>query len=374
MLKYAVILLFFVLMIFSCQCASASVERVEQALPIDAISGILAAFDSHSVVALGEGNHNNEQGHAFRLSLIRDPRFAAIVNDIVVEFGNALYQDVMDRFISGEEVPYKILRQAWQNTTQNTPVWDKPIYEEFFRAVRTINSSLSKEKQLRVLLGDPPIDWDKADRESFDEFHGQRDSYPANLIRKEVIDKGRRALVIYGDNHFFRRPLSFACVTAETVVEGDDSSPSLVALLENSGVTAFTIRTNTPPSEDIRTLQDDIKSWPLPSLVKLRDTILGVQDYGFYYSGVVMWKLIDGTQHEYRANSDVKMQDQFDALLYLGPPETITYSEVSVEFLCNSHYAEMRKAREKRIGNFEGAKRIQEYCDENMRIGAEQKQ
>lgn len=69
--------------------------------PVDAILGILEAFDTHSVVALGEGDHNNEQGHAFRLSLIRDPRFPTIVNDIVVEFGNARYQDIMDRFVAG---------------------------------------------------------------------------------------------------------------------------------------------------------------------------------------------------------------------------------------------------------------------------------
>jgi hypothetical protein len=57
------------------------------------------------VVALVEGAHANEQGHAFRLSLIRDPRFRETVDDIVVEFGNARYQNLMDRFIRGEDVP-----------------------------------------------------------------------------------------------------------------------------------------------------------------------------------------------------------------------------------------------------------------------------
>jgi hypothetical protein len=55
------------------------------ALPSDPITGILDAFRSHRMVALGEGTHGNEQGHAFRLALIRDPRFAQTVNDIVVE-------------------------------------------------------------------------------------------------------------------------------------------------------------------------------------------------------------------------------------------------------------------------------------------------
>src|SRR5260370_21575986 len=129
------------------------------AVPVEPIGAIVDAFRSHRIVALGD-NHGNEQGHKFRLSLIRDPRFAAAVDDIVVEFGSARYQDLMDRFVHGGDVPYESLRQVWQNTTQPEYEWDLPIYEEFFRAVRTVNSSLPRERQVRVLLGDPPMDWD----------------------------------------------------------------------------------------------------------------------------------------------------------------------------------------------------------------------
>src|SRR5437773_57625 len=74
------------------------------AIPVDPVAGILDAFRTHNVVALGEGSHGNEQAHRFRLSLIRDPRFAAVVNDLVVESGSARYQDVMDRFVRGDNV------------------------------------------------------------------------------------------------------------------------------------------------------------------------------------------------------------------------------------------------------------------------------
>src|SRR5262245_58454978 len=80
------------LMLFA--VGATSTARSRPAIPINPVNGILEAFRSHEIVALGEGNHNNEQAHAFRLSLIRDPRFPAVVNDIVVEFGNARYQDV----------------------------------------------------------------------------------------------------------------------------------------------------------------------------------------------------------------------------------------------------------------------------------------
>ena len=69
----------------------------------------------------------------FRLALIRDARFPAIVNDIVVEFGTARYQDVIDRFVRGDAVDDGTLCRIWQDTTQPTTAWDLPIYEEFFR-------------------------------------------------------------------------------------------------------------------------------------------------------------------------------------------------------------------------------------------------
>src|SRR5687767_12710331 len=56
---------------------------------LDPIATILDAFRDHQVVALGEGAHGNMAGHALRLALIRHPRFAAVVNDIVLESGSA---------------------------------------------------------------------------------------------------------------------------------------------------------------------------------------------------------------------------------------------------------------------------------------------
>src|SRR5438876_5347063 len=81
------------------------------AIAVEPIAAILGAFESHPVVALSEGEHGNEQGYAFRLSLIRDPRFAATVNDIVVECGSWRYQGLMDRFVSGGDVADVELRE-----------------------------------------------------------------------------------------------------------------------------------------------------------------------------------------------------------------------------------------------------------------------
>ncbi len=56
------------------------------------------------------------------------------------------------------------LRRIWQNTTIPGVTWDVPVYEAFYREVRDVNASLPPHQRIRVLLGDPPVDWDRADR------------------------------------------------------------------------------------------------------------------------------------------------------------------------------------------------------------------
>lgn len=94
--------------------ASAQVGAVlRDAVPIDPIEGLVEAFASHGVVAIDEGvGHGHEQGHAFLRALVDDPRLAGIVDDIVVEWGNSLFQDVIDKYTSGEEVSFSELRQV----------------------------------------------------------------------------------------------------------------------------------------------------------------------------------------------------------------------------------------------------------------------
>src|SRR5262245_10363582 len=83
------------------------------ATPVEPIGAIVEAVRTHPIVMLGHP-HGNVQKYAFQLSLLRDARFTSIVTDIVEECGNSRYQDVMDRFVLGVDVPYGELRQAWE--------------------------------------------------------------------------------------------------------------------------------------------------------------------------------------------------------------------------------------------------------------------
>lgn len=64
-----------------------SAQEFRPAEPVHATIAIIDAFATYQVVTLGEGSHGNLEGAAFRRTLIRDPRLAGIVNDIVVENG-----------------------------------------------------------------------------------------------------------------------------------------------------------------------------------------------------------------------------------------------------------------------------------------------
>ena len=274
------------------------------AVRLDPIDAVFDAFKDHSLVALSEGEHNNEQSHAFRLALIRDPRFAATVNDIVVEWGTARYQDVLDRFIRGESVADTELRRVWQDTTQPHHVWDVPIYEEFFRAVRGINGSLPRERQLRVLAGDPPMEWEKIQTRQ-QTIDVERDRFGADLIQREVLAKQRRALLVWGGTHFIRR----------SALDATRTPSSIVGLLGPSRQLAiFSIWTHTSGVE-LTSLQPDIASWRVPAMAITRGTTLGDAPYRSYVTA--------------RGGEGPRMEEQFDAVLYLGPLSSITFARLA---------------------------------------------
>jgi hypothetical protein len=313
------------------------------AKPVDPVEVIADAFKTHVIVALGNIEFaGNEQGHAFQVSLLRDPRISSVVDDIVVEFGDARYQDVIDRFTRGEDVAYASLRHVWQDTTQVEFIWDLPIYEDFFRAVRQVNASLPRAHRLRVLLADPPIDWATVrSREDVQKYALQRDAYAVDLIRREVLARKHRALLVYGTQHLVRK----------NVIAGaaDESAPGIVALLEKDKATqVFSVLPAT--RRDLNALQGDIGTWPIPSLALLRGTVLGA----------ALW---DSDARK----RPVRIEDQFDALLYLGPPTSMTMSRLAPALCADPEYMQMRLGRLALLApppgaRFTPADQLKQYC------------
>ena len=150
--------------------------------------------------------------------LLSDPRLPGVVDDIVVEFGNALYQHTIDAFIAGRPVADAELRRVWRNTVVSPlETWDEPMYEQVYRTIRAANRVQPAGKRMRVLLGDAPIDWSKiTDFCQWLPIFQTRDQHFVSVVKKHVVAKGRRALLLKGLDAFVR-PMAIEQVTGERV-------------------------------------------------------------------------------------------------------------------------------------------------------------
>jgi hypothetical protein len=284
------------------------------AVPVEPIGAILDAFQTHAVVTLPEW-HGDRAMLDFTLNLIRDPRFATVVNDVVVETGNARYQETMDRYIRGERVSVEQLRGVWEDTTvpQAAPSRTSEI-PALYVTIRKINDSLPAARKIRVVLGDPPIDWANVRTPSdYRRFLELRDSYPAARIQVEVLAKGRRALVTYGQGHTQRRQ-----VAANYDIDSWQAQTITSILERTTPARLFTIWWET----ELTKLQEAGAPWPAPGLALVRGTALGAVDFERFSNAAGRAAVRDGKivpipRDQWR---ELPLEEQFDAVLYLGPP------------------------------------------------------
>jgi hypothetical protein len=184
--------------------------------PLPSAHYIVRALQRYPLVALSE-LHGNAESRALFESRVRDPEFRAMVSDIVVEFGNARYQDVVDRYLAGNEVPADLLSRVWRDTTQVSGIFELPMYAQMLAAVRTVNEGLAPGRKLRVWLGDPPIDSAIVNSPADEDMNDWRDAFFARTVEDQIRNKGHRALLSVGGGHISRqvifRTASFTCST-----------------------------------------------------------------------------------------------------------------------------------------------------------------
>jgi hypothetical protein len=173
---------------------------------VDAVAAVITALDSAPIVAVADLHGSKELGD-FRMRLLRSKQLPDHVNDVVIEAGNSLYQSIADRYVNGDPVPFDSVRLIWNNTTQSPfNTLDDPLYaEDILRVVREVNATLSRDRRLRVLLSDPPIDWDRVQsRGDIAPFMSQRRESHVRVLADSVLAKGRRAVFFCGGVHLMR--------------------------------------------------------------------------------------------------------------------------------------------------------------------------
>ena len=255
-----------------------------------AVDLILSAFEDYPLVGLSEGaGHGQLETRDFFSTLIRDSRFPRTVRNVVIEFGNARYQEVMDRYVSGAPVTRDELRHVWEETTQVSGIWSVPMYEQMLAEVRSVNAGLPFALRIRVLLGDPPIDWSTVTSPADEDMNDWRDAHCAHVIDREVMRRQERALILIGGAHI-SRTVVFPNSLIHLLDTRFPGQTWVVGILDSGRVDPH-IRTR-------------LQGWTLPAGASVRDTWLGkmdVQRIGFSLSmGVI--------------------EDDVDALLLLTAP------------------------------------------------------
>ena len=274
-----------------------------------AVDGVLAMYADVSIVAIGE-RHGWRLQHDFFAQLVCDPRFPATVDDVVVEFGNSRLQPIIDAYVNGEGVSTAELASVWRESTQRSGVWDHPVYAKFFGLIRAVNGELPAEQRIRVLAGDPPIDYSTvtgfnecSDRAPtcYEYWIQRRDENFTAVVAREVLAKGRTALLIAGAGHFMRRTDPGPPPSIAQMLEVDHAAPTLVVVPHLGFGLA-------DPISEAR-----FDSWPTPGIARLDGTWLGALDACLLDADV-------GNQPKAPCVGTQSIGDAADANLYLGYP------------------------------------------------------
>ena len=116
------------------------------------VSVIDAALEKTPVVLIGEF-HGWAEEHAFFRELLAEPLLRQSIDDVVVEFGNARFQHVIDAYVRGEPVPHHRLRRVWSETTQGPSGWQSPDYKTLFQAVRANEPHCATRRETASRVG-----------------------------------------------------------------------------------------------------------------------------------------------------------------------------------------------------------------------------
>jgi hypothetical protein len=289
------------------------------------VEDLISAFDHVDVVALAD-SHWRKVDSDLRVRLIRHPDFPKKVRYLVVEFGNSLYQPILDRYIQGESVPQADIEHVWRDCTNGTGGNDSPVYAEFYAAVREVNRNLPAAKRLRVIAGDPPIDWTKVQtRLDFHEFgDGDRRDFPVSL-HQVVVKRGEKALVIYGSSHLGRPRFPLWAAGSESIASTVLNTFNALRVSRPDRV--FTVDTLAGPNPAYDKLERALQSRERPVLVSLNGTKVGslVLETSYTYMGKKVTNTSTlGTAFDacvYFGNSpDVAIRLDPDPVIYKGTP------------------------------------------------------
>jgi hypothetical protein len=167
---------------------------------------VAAQFDTHQFVFMGS-THGWKKQHDFQVCLLSRPAFQRRVTDVMVEWGNPVYQDLVDRYILRlEAIPIDSLAPVWVNTDA-PELWGRlALMPAFYQAVRAINERLEPARRIRVIGGNEPIDWSRVQTAEDVARYAYKSNWAAHVIMEHYApEPSQKLFVIYGEGHVNRR-------------------------------------------------------------------------------------------------------------------------------------------------------------------------
>ena len=369
------------------RAVAAGPSTVEAAPSVKAaVDGVLELFRKNSVVALADA-HGLAQEEAFYSAIVRDPRFVEEVDNVVVEFGGELSQDIIDRYVAGEDVPLAELRRVWTETIGWIPGPTSLGYVNFYANVRAANLKLSPEHRIKVWLGDPKVDWSKIN--SFADaapYLSRRDDNFFRIISDDILGKQKRTLLIIGGGHLFAPlgagplsarisgayphalavvspftgyvepecnarvvarakdwpvpavvgPVQGTWLKSELLLPGCHYAPAVVSFGPGSNKPKKDLGASGPPGGVVR-LSPGKPSSPDQKISK--EKAVPVAPPG------VQWLGPGKPPSPEEMTSAMMSGASADAILYLGPPDSLTASPVDANIYLDSGYFEQERRR-----------------------------
>lgn len=186
-------------------------QVVEQAKFAD--DAIMQAFATHNLVAIGD-YHWNDAFVRYATKLVSKPEFSEQVNHIVVEFGNAKYQSVLDDYLAGGDVSEEQLNSVLRGSLYFM-AWMPDEYRDFFRAIKKRNQDLPDSKKIRVHLAEAPFDWEELqDVKVWKRAATHKTDY-FYQVAAERIKNNEKALMIFGAFHLVNAPKEYVQETQQ---------------------------------------------------------------------------------------------------------------------------------------------------------------
>jgi len=255
------------LLVVACASSPAAwAESSANAVPALPVNATLAqALKNHQLLALGD-IHGSEVIVRQLMDFLRDESHWRQVDDLVVEFGNARYQSLADRYVlGGEPVPLPKLRPIWRDTLYFM-AWQYAVYEDLVVQLHQWNKV--REHKVRLVLAEPEFDWQTLTTAGWQQQVDAREVGYVQAIEREVLAKKRRGILLFGGFHTIKAPVKMQG-------RGDEPFHSVVAILERKVPGLVFTQLARMAGDGV----EGVSGVSPPYLLSLHDTALGARAF-----------------------------------------------------------------------------------------------